>query len=250
MNPTSLAEAKRIYLGVKTKVGTLRNVSVAVCPPAIYLGILASGNHSKSKNGLQLGAQDVFWKEEGASTGNISPLMLKDLRVGYTLVGHSERRALGETDEMVNWKVKTAMSYGLTTVVCVGEGERDESGHYLAQLKRQLEDGLADLPKKAFSKLVIAYEPVWAIGKDAKGVETPEGFNHNMIFIRKTLSYILGPKEATKVPILYGGSVSAKNADSFLREGGADGLLVGRDSLTAKNFLEIVRLANQVRINK
>jgi len=242
MNPTSLAEAKKIYSGVKTKVGSLRNVNVVICSPAVYLGVFSAT--TKGKTGLLLGAQDTHWQESGASTGNISPLMLKDLRTSYVLVGHSERRVAGETDEVVNFKIKAIQEYKMTPILCVGEKERDESGHYLAVIKRQIEDGLEGLSKKASEKLVIAYEPVWAIGKDAKGVETPEGFNHNMIFIRKTLSNIFGQKEATKIPILYGGSVSAKNADSFLRDGRADGLLVGRDSLTASSFVEIVKIAN------
>lgn len=245
MNPTSLAEAKKIYTGVKTKVSGLRNVSVAICPPTVYLGVFSAT--SKGKTSLMLGAQDTHWQESGASTGNISPLMLKDLKTSYVLVGHSERRATGETDEQVKLKIKAIQEYKMTSVLCVGEKERDESGHYLAVIKRQIEDGLEGLPKKAAEKLVIAYEPVWAIGKEAKGVETPEGFNHNMIFIRKTLSYIFGQKEALKIPILYGGSVSSKNADSFLREGRADGLLVGRDSLTASSFVEIIKIANQIK---
>lgn len=245
MNPTSLAEAKKIHLGVKTKISNLRNVSTVICPPSIYLGVLANGVRSQA--GLQLGAQDASWLESGASTGNISSLMLKDLRVAYLLVGHSERRMAGETDEMANLKIKAALTYGLRPVLCIGEKDRDENGHYLAVIKRQIEDGLDGLTKKAAEKIVIAYEPVWAIGKDAKGVETPEGFNHNMIFIRKTLSAIFGQKEASKIPILYGGSVSATNAENFLRLGGADGLLVGRDSLVAGNFVDIVKIANQIK---
>jgi triosephosphate isomerase len=245
MNPTSHTEAKKIYTGVKTKISSLRNVTVAICPPSIYLGIFSATN--KGKGGLLLGGQDAHWKDAGACTGDISTLMLKDLRASYVLVGHSERRSAGETDEIVNLKLKAIQDKKLISVLCVGEKERDESGHYLAVIKRQIEDGLEGLTKKAFERLVVAYEPVWAIGKDAKGVETPEGFNHNMIFIRKTLSSIFGQKEASKIPILYGGSVSAQNAESFLREGQADGLLVGRDSLVAGNFVEIVKIANGIK---
>jgi triosephosphate isomerase len=117
----------------------------------------------------------------------------------------------------------------------------------LAQIKKQLEDGLDKLPKKAAENLIVAYEPVWAIGKGATGVETPAGFQHNALFIRKTLSLIFSPKEAMKIPILYGGSVNSKNAETFLREGSADGLLVGRDSLASSSFVEIVKIANQIK---
>lgn len=244
LNPTSLTEAKKLQVKIRQKISSLRNVNVAVCPPTAYLSVLSPG---RAKSALGLGAQEVFWQAAGAYTGQTSPLALKDLRVAYVIVGHSEQRALGETDDLVNQKIKAALDYGLRPILCVGEKERDDSGHYLAQIKRQLEDGLDKVPKKTPENLVIAYEPVWAIGKDALGVETPEGFLQHALFIRKTLSAMFGQKEATRIPILYGGSVSLKNADSFLRQGQADGLLVGRESLDPVNFSAIAKLANSLK---
>lgn len=244
LNPTSLAEAKKIQAKIRSKISALRNVNVVISPPTIYLSALAPG---RTKAVLGLGAQEVFWQASGAYTGQTSPLALKDLRVGFVIIGHSEQRALGESDELINQKLKAVLDYGLRPILCVGEKERDDSGHYLAQIKRQLEDGLDKVPKKTPENLVIAYEPVWAIGKEATGVETPEGFLQHALFIRKTLSSMFGQKEATRIPILYGGSVILKNAESFLKAGQADGLLVGRESLDPVNFSTIVKLANLIK---
>ncbi len=242
LNPTSLAEAKKLQIKIRQKISGLRNVQVAICPPTVYLSALSTG---RAKAVLALGAQEVFWQADGAYTGQTSPLALKDLGANLVIIGHSEQRALGETDDLVNQKIKAVLDYGLRPLLCVGEKERDDSGHYLAQIKRQLEDGLDKVPKKAPDKLIIAYEPVWAIGKNALGVETPEGFLQHALFIRKTLSVMFGQKEAAKIPILYGGSVSIKNAETFLRQGQADGLLVGRESLDSVNFSAIAKLVNQ-----
>ena len=139
------------------------------------------------------------------------------------------------------------MKEGLKVVLCVGEKDRDAHGHYLKVLEAQLKEALIKIPPRLVDQLIIAYEPVWAIGKDAIGVETPDGFMHNAIFIRKILSKIINKKQAMTVPVLYGGSADAKNTESFLREGGADGLLVGRASLSAKDFGEILKIAEQTK---
>jgi triosephosphate isomerase (TIM) len=243
MNPVSRREAREIVSGIKKTVASLRKTTVVLCPPVIYLENLIGKKPGKTL----FGAQDVYWEEKGAHTGNISPLMLKEAGADYVIIGHSERRASGEVGEIINRKIKAAMKAGLKVVLCVGEKDRDAHGHYLKVLEAQLKEALIKIPPRLVDQLIIAYEPVWAIGKDAIGVETPDGFMHNAIFIRKILSKIINKKQAMTVPVLYGGSADAKNTESFLREGGADGLLVGRASLSAKDFGEILKIAEQTK---
>jgi len=243
MNPVSRKEAREIVNGIKKTVASIRKTAVVLCPPVIYLENLIGKKSGK----ILFGAQDVYWEEKGAHTGNISPVMLKEAGADYVIVGHSERRASGEGGETINRKIKAAMKAGLKVILCVGEKDRDSHGHYLKVLETQLKEALIKIPPRLADKLVIAYEPVWAIGKDATGVETPDGFMHNAIFIRKILSKIINKKQAMIVPILYGGSADAKNAESFLVAGGADGLLVGRASLSAKDFGEILKIAESLK---
>ena len=145
---------------------------------------------------------------------------------------------------MVNQKVKVALNQGLRVILCVGERVRDEHGQYLTELRTSLEKSIGRLPRSAASKLIIAYEPVWAIGVDATGTDTPAGFLEQAIFIRKVLSHWCGRNEAMKLPILYGGSVNIKNAQGFITEGQADGLLVGRESLAIDHWREIMRMVD------
>ncbi len=243
MNPVSRKEAQEIVRGVKKTAANLRKTTVVLCPPVVYLENLIGKKVGKTL----FGVQDVYWEEKGAHTGSISSLMIRDVGAEYVIVGHSERQAGGESGEIINRKIKAAMKAGLKVVLCVGEKDRDTHGHYLKVLEVQLKEALAKMPPRLADKFVIAYEPVWAIGKDATGVETPEGFMHNAIFIRKVLSKIINKKQAMTVPILYGGSADAKNAESFLVAGGADGLLVGRASLSAKDFGEILKIAESLK---
>ncbi|HYC82979.1 MAG TPA: triose-phosphate isomerase [Candidatus Paceibacterota bacterium] len=239
MNPTSLAEAKRLYTDIKKGAPRIRMAEIVICPPAPYLAALTGPGKS-----VILGAQDSAEETQGAFTGSSSPLALKSVGVQAVILGHSERRAKGEADDLINLKIKAALKAGLRIILCVGETVRDEQGDYLVVLRSQLESCLADISKTQMNKIAIAYEPVWAIGAQATSADTPEGFLHNAIYIRQTLSKLKGAS-AAKTPILYGGSVSVKNAESFLVDGKADGLLVGRESLKAKNFLAIAELTSR-----
>ncbi|MEI6494526.1 MAG: triose-phosphate isomerase, partial [bacterium] len=143
-------------------------------------------------------------------------------------------------------KIKQALKAGLKVILCVGEKERDEHGKYLDVIGKQLTESLMGVTRSQYNNVVIAYEPVWAIGTQATGADSPEGFQHNSLFIRKTISNVIGNKAALKVPVLYGGSASPKNAADFLGTGGADGLLVGRASLESAKFGEILKIANSI----
>lgn len=241
LNPTTIREAKDLMTKVRVRASKAKNVLAVVCPPAPWLGLWAPFKNSKT---LALGAQDCFSEVEGAHTGQVSAVMLKNLGVQYVILGHSERRSAGDGDELINQKVKAALKTGLAVVLCVGETVRDDHGVYLETIKEQLLIGLAKLPKPAFARVVITYEPVWAIGDKAVGADTPEAFVAQRIYIRKILAMLVGAKEAMKIPVLYGGSVGVKNASDFLTVGQADGLLVGRASLRADLFNEIITIAD------
>lgn len=242
MSPLSLNQAKEIFKGVKKTALTLRNTDTVVCPPFVYMGELAARVSGKR---FAVGAQDSFWKEEGAYTGEISPLMLKSLKAQYVILGHSERRALGETDADIAKKANMALTAGLTPIICVGENTRDDHGEYIKRIEEQIRGSLAGIQKKSLTNVIIAYEPVWAIGAKALRPASPEDVLEVSILIKKILSNMFDRETAEMVPMLYGGSVDAKNCGSFLVEGAADGLLVGRASLDPKQFSEILKVAEQ-----
>lgn len=242
LNPDSPREARELFLAIKRAVGRLKRVETVVCPPAIFIPDLERARGAVKK--IALGGQDAFTALDGAWTGQISPVMFRKSGARYLILGHSERRALGDTDEIINQKLKLALAQGLRVVLCVGEHERDLHGHYLQIIKRQLLTALEKVPKRFATQMIIAYEPVWAIGEAARSSDTPAGFLEQAIFIKKILSIWTEQKAAMQVPVLYGGSVDHKNALSFLAEGQADGLLVGRASLRADQFTEILKLAD------
>ena len=244
MNPVTLKDAKQTYGAIKKIASKARRTKILICAPSIYLSELKKMNLG---NKIELGAQDVSFADVGAYTGSISAYMVRDLGVKTTIIGHSERRVAGDNDEIINQKIKMTITAGLRVILCIGEAVRDSHGEYLDVLRKQLEKDLAGFPIKQADKLIIAYEPVWAIGKNATGIETPEGFLHNKIFIRKIFSRIVGKKKALALPVLYGGSANAQNAGDFLGAGQADGLLVGRDSLNPKNFAEIIKIAEKIK---
>jgi len=238
MNPTSASDAKKIWNGLAARAGKFGQTEAIICPPTIFMGLLGK------KGKLKLGGQDAFYELEGAHTGSISPSMLKSLGAEYVIIGHSEKRKGGDTDEIINKKIKTALKEGLKVIFCVGEEVRDEKGEYLKELTRQIAAGLAGVPRQQFGNLLLAHEPVWAIGAAAKGADSPAGFEHNRLFIKKVLADLAGKKTGLAVPILYGGSANAGNAGAFLHEAGADGLLVGRASLSPIDFAKIIEIAN------
>jgi triosephosphate isomerase (TIM) len=190
---------------------------------------------------LDIGMQNMYTKEEGAFTGEISPKMVKDCGSKYILIGHSERRhVFGESDELINQKVKTAYQYGLKPVLCIGELLQDyEKGITKDVCRSQLEKDLKDVTPAQMNDMVIAYEPVWAIGTGK--VATPEIAESTQKYCREVLENLYGKEIADKTPILYGGSVKPDNAAGLINQPNIDGVLVGGACLVADSFLAIAR---------
>ena len=212
-------------------------VEVAVCPPSVYLhdvGAALRGSH------IALGAQNMYHTEEGAYTGETSGKMLKDLGCRYVILGHSERRQLmGETDAQVNQKVHAALKVGLVPIVCVGETlDRREAGQTTTVVRTQTEGSLAGLTSEQAAGIVLAYEPVWAIGTGKTA--TPAQAEEVHADIRALLTKLFGAETAQKIRIQYGGSVKADNAKELLSQPNIDGALVGGASLKADSFLPII----------
>jgi len=236
MNPQTIEKAKEIFLETQKTVKILKNTKVVICPPFVYLSDLEKINNSK----IIIGAQDMFWEEKGSFTGEISSAMLK--REGYIIIGHSERRELGETDEMISKKIISAIKAGLKPILCVGEKERDIHGNYLHFLRSQIINSLGKMPKTFLKKLIIAYEPVWAIGKSGTEAMKPTDIHETSLFIKKVLAEFSGQKTLFLAPILYGGSVTHLNAKEMIVLGEVQGLLVGHESLNSKRFGELLRV--------
>lgn len=240
MNPPNAAEARVLFSKTKQAGSRLDKVETVICPPFPYLGLFAHGGTTR----VSLGAQDVFWANFARATGEISPEMLKDLGVSHCIVGHSERRSLGETDEIVSKKLRAVLAEGLTPIVCVGEKERDAEGRYFDVLKTQIAASCSGLTRAQLRDISVAYEPLWAIGKSAREAMEPRVIREMSIFIQKILADLYG-EEAAKLPrILYGGSAEEGNTASILIEGGVNGLLVGHASLNAEGFAKMLKSAN------
>jgi len=215
MNPQNLQGAKLLFDSVANGIKNLKNVEIVICPPFLYILNLKSQILN-----LKLGAQDCFWEEKGAFTGEVSPKMLKDLgRCDYVILGHSERRKyLKETDEMINKKIKAALKSDLTPILCIEN---------ISQLKKRTKD----LLRKEQKKLIIAYEPVFAIGTGKPC--TPEKAKEMKTAIKKIIN--------KDISIIYGGSVNSQNAADYIKMAGFQGLLVGGASLNPAEFIKVVK---------
>lgn len=240
MNPGYLKEAEGLFKSIIKNQKDYKNVDVVACTPFIYLS-----NLSKIKsNKVSLGAQDSYQEDTGAYTGNISAHMLTNFKVKYCIVGHSERRAMGEDNEMCNKKIVALLKNGITPILCVGENERDHDHEYLVIVKRQIEECVRGISKSSLTKIVVAYEPVWAIGSSAvREVETSE-CQEMILYIKKVIANISNPSIAHSIRVVYGGSVHPQNSLELITKGGADGFLVGRDSLDVKKFVTIIKNAS------
>jgi triosephosphate isomerase len=233
----TIPEAKTLVSGLMSKLGGMTKVEVVFCPPFTALSAVKELVKGTS---FGLGAQNLYWKEQGAFTGEVSPLMLKDIGCDYVIIGHSERREhFGETDLTVNSKIKAALAVGIKPIVCVGESlAQREAGETKSLIKRQTEGALAGIPATAIPDLVIAYEPIWAIGtgKSSNGQDANEVCG----LIRSTVASMFGADAAQKMRIQYGGSVKPENIKEFMDQPEIDGALVGGASLEVESFSKIV----------
>ncbi|HXM30472.1 MAG TPA: triose-phosphate isomerase [Chthoniobacterales bacterium] len=226
------------------EIGEVDDVEIVMIPPFTSIPVLAQ--ISEKAPFIRIGAQNMYWERSGAYTGEISATMLRVLFVKYVVIGHSERRMLfGETDETVNRKVHSALEAGLRPIVCVGESTTQRDNDEVETvLRRQLELGLKDLSVKDAVEIVIAYEPVWAIGTGRTA--TPAQAEEAHRFIRSVLSKMFGTGPAERVRIQYGGSVKPDNAQELLRRSDIDGALIGGASLDPHSFAKIIRHAEAV----
>ncbi|MEE8317781.1 MAG: triose-phosphate isomerase [Candidatus Omnitrophota bacterium] len=237
MNKT-IDEAVSVAVGLKRKFYTFSEADIVICPP---FTALSKVHDEIIDSSIMLGAQDVYWEEEGAFTGAISINMLKDVGCRYTIVGHSEKRALfGEKDEDVNRKLKAVLKYGMGPIMCIGERiEERDNGMTLECLERQLTRGLKDLPKDDIVRIIVAYEPVWAIGTGRTA--TPKQAQEAHKFIRELIGRLYDKDTSSKVRIQYGGSVKPENISQLMAQDDIDGALVGGASLDVNSFTEIVQ---------
>jgi triosephosphate isomerase len=235
-------EAVEFARALRAKMRGLPNVEVGLAPSFVLIPAVAE---ALKRSAVLVGAQGVSRYHADAHTGEVSGAMLKDAGAAFVLIGHSERRALGETDDIVRKQMLEVAGLGLQIILCVGEREQDASGDHYAFIKQQITSALAGHNKKTFSKLAIAYEPVWAIGKQAIDAMKPNEVHETVIFIRKVLTELMEKPLALKIPILYGGSVEAENAAAFIKEGSVNGLLVGHASANIETFLPILKAVNK-----
>jgi triosephosphate isomerase (TIM) len=234
----TIPEAKILVSGMLSKLKGLNDVEVVFCPPFTALSTVKELIKGTS---CAVGAQNLYWKEQGAFTGEISPLMLKDIGCDYVIIGHSERRQyFGETDATVNLKVKAALAVGIKPIICVGESLAErEAGETDALIKKQTEKALEGIEASAIPTLVIAYEPIWAIGTGKSS--SSKDANQVIGLIRKTVANLFGKEVAEQMRIQYGGSVKPENIKEYMAEPEIDGALVGGASLDAESFFKLIR---------
>jgi triosephosphate isomerase (TIM) len=235
MNLTHV-EAESYVEAFLNEVGEVNDVEIVIIPAFTSIPIMAQA--SGNAPFIRLGAQNLHWEKNGAFTGEISATMLRALFVKYVIIGHSERRALfGETDEMVQKKVHTALEAGLRPIMCVGETLTErEAGSFQKVLHRQVEEGLKGVPAEHLSEVVLAYEPVWAIGTGRTA--TPAQAEEVHAFLRSLLAELFDQAAADRTRIQYGGSVKPENTEELMREPNIDGALVGGASLDAHIFAQ------------
>lgn len=244
MSPETLEEAKKIFNGARLSAKGLKNTDAVVCPPFPFIFPLTKLNSPKN---LFLGSQNVSSEIKGAFTGEVSAEMLKSLGLKYCIVGHSERRAMGESNEIIRKKLQIAFDTGLTPIFCIGEKERDMDGNHLSFLKNQIKECLTGLQKKHLVGITIAYEPIWAIGKSYKEAMSATDIHETSLFIKKIISELFGKDIADGARILYGGSVEAENAYEIAHIGNIEGFLVGHASLHSEQFASILKAVDMKR---
>lgn len=233
MNPRSSKEALALFEAIKKGAGNAKKTEVIICPPFCWLPKLKAGA------GLKLGGQNCHWEVSGAYTGEVSAAMLADSGADFVILGHSERRQyLGETDEIINLKIKAALKAKLQPILCVGEREGEEMG---SVVERQLTGALAGLSVNQVKSTVIAYEPVWAISTQHQNRHcSPDDALSAALFVKRLITNLYSRFLADKISLLYGGSVDSQNAADYIVKAGMNGLLVGSSSLDSGEFIKII----------
>ena len=231
-----LAKAKKLFTLAK-RLAKATGVDIVLAPPSPLIGALSARN----KSPVAFAAQDISHTTGGAATGEATAQAYAAIGATYALVGHSERRAAGDTDAIVALKLAHALAHGLTPILCVGEEEHDGDGRYLAVVREELTNALGSLPPKERGKVIVAYEPLWAIGKTADDAIATNDLTEMVLYIRKVLAELLPGKSSRRSIVLYGGSVEPGNARTLVAGSGVDGLLVGHASTDPHAFLLTIR---------
>lgn len=233
MNPKSSKDALALFEVVKKSVKGIKEIEVVICAPFAWLAKLSPGNL------IRLGAQNCHWELQGAYTGEVAAPMLSDLGVEYVMLGHSERRKyMGETNEIINLKVKAALKSKLKPILCVGEREGEEMS---VVIEEQLTQCLVGLSIRQIKDVVVVYEPVWAISTEGGRVCEPDNALSAALFIRKTLTKLYSRFVAEQILILYGGSVDNTNVACFISQARMNGALVGAASLDGEVFSKLIK---------
>lgn len=240
LHPVSLADAQTLAAGVAKHIKQSSEPYVAIAPPFPYLSEVGK---KIRRSTVALAAQDVYQKNSGAHTGEVSTVQLKDLGVEFVIIGHSERRAMGESDVEVREKTAAVLQHRLIPIVCIGERDRDEQGQFFSVIEEQLRSLADSLTSAQIKKVVIAYEPIWAIGTG--NTATAADVKEMQLFIETVLTKLYDRTTARAVRLLYGGSVKPQNAAELYAEGGMRGFLVGGASLQADDFAAIIQATKQ-----
>ena len=243
MNPSSLAEAKKLLVGLRSKVASFQTTTIVLAPPAVFLTDLVRLSPSGR---IGFAAQSIHSDISGAHTGAISAPMVQSCGAGYVIIGHSERREEGVTDTQIAARFHIAIKHRLVPVVCIGERVRDKSGNFYTVIEQQIACAFAGAKKAEMKRAIIAYEPVWAIGSG----QTPsvEDVQEMRLFINKCLTKMFDRATARATKVLYGGSVNPDNVEELCAGGGVDGFLVGGASLQAKSFLCIIKAVEETNL--
>lgn len=238
MNPCTRKQAEQLFEAVNKEVKKrdITGKEIIICPPVIYLASIIKNLKTK----IKFGAQNCHWEQQGAYTGEVSPKMIKHSGCKYVIIGHSERRNyFKETEDMINQKILSALKVGLKVILCVGE---KESEYMASVVKKQLKEGLAGISRVQAEKLIIAYEPVWAIGSGNPC--KPSDALEAKLFIKKIITEIYGRKLSDQLPIIYGGSVKSNMVNKYIQQANMDGLLIGGASLDSREFVNIIEEVN------
>ena len=230
-----LAKAKKL-LGASKRLSNTTGITIVLAPPAPLLGALAVRNKSK----VAFSAQDISVTAGGARTGEITAQAYSTAGATYAIIGHSERRTAGDTDAIVSKKLAHALAQGLIPILCIGESERDGEGRYLAVVREELTLAVEPLAPKDRAKIIVAYEPLWAIGKDAEHAIGQNDLAEMVLYIRKVLAELLPGKSSQNSLILYGGSVEPDNIRDLAGASGVDGFLIGHASVDSRMFSLLV----------